>query len=244
MHHSQFCCRVAVATVLSLSGMTCFPALAAEPPLAFRGIALGDTVQVVQRRAASEFAKVNGLPPNFDITLVEASDEIGASRDCPLRSADPARVNCLRAQFFFETVRGQKALGIIRVAQSFYPTIAMNALVDRLRETYGMERRKYEKDDMVPSHYEDSADIGLVWGGRIVPSAPFRPRTEFLYPDYENIGGKYVTAVIYTFGGKATGYQLQIVDADRMAEVGREIREKNEHEKVDQERKSGGSLRF
>jgi hypothetical protein len=237
------------ARIHFLVGIMCFaslavPAYCAEGPLSFRGVQLGESVAEVKRKAAGEFFKV-GEPTLYEPTLLDAGDAEGmAGLECPVHAEQARPRNCLRANFYFERVSGKQGLAVIKVDQSFYPPVPSEALVEKLRAVYGVERRRYEKSDITPNQYGGEEDIAMVWGGKTAPAIPFRPQSSLIYVDSAKIAGKYVTAVIHSASGKASGYRLRIVDADVLEARGREIRVLNASEAKKPEVESIGSVRF
>jgi hypothetical protein len=218
---------------------------AAEPRLTFRGFTLGDSVAAVQSRAEAEFSDVKPARGDDDATVIEASDG-GLGREyCPVSAPLFKRQNCLNARFIFRQANGVHRLAIIAVSQSFSPSIPRGELTKRLRNAYGEPRRKYEGRDIALNVLgEGSDDVALVWGGVNVPVAPFRPATAILYPDYELVGGSYVTAIVYGSAREASGYALQIVDSGRIVEAGKVMMKRLEQERAAQERANVKSVKF
>jgi hypothetical protein len=236
------------AAVSLCLAMTASSVFAADPPLAFRSIKLGDSIASVQSAATNEFAYVK-QPKIDEVISVTAGDGQGTDLDnCPV-SAPPSRGwNCLRARFNLWPGPDGHRLSIITVSQSFTPPILAATILEKLQETYGVPRKKYEKAEIAEIEpdtlSQQTDDIGLLWGGNKTPQPPFRPETFAIANDYSRIGGKYVTAVVYRKGSAVSGYELQIVDSDRVVAAMQASKTRRSKEAAAQQRANVDALKF
>jgi len=205
----------AASLLISLALPTVF---AAEPTLAFRNIKLGDDFAPAQIAIAQEFGHFRDTSMSDDTISIVSGDSEGVKRDgCPVSASRALAANCLNVRFVFWPGPGGKRLSVISVAQSFAPPIPFESVLEKMQEAYGAPRQKYEKATLAPDLSSDSReDAGLIWGGHKIPQPPFRPTMFMFAEDFRLIGGKYITAVVYRKAGLVSGYEMRIVDSDRI----------------------------
>lgn len=208
-----------IPAAASLFASLALPAVfAAEPTLAFRDIKLGDDFAPAQIRIAQEFGHFRDTSVSKDTITIVSGDREGAERDyCPASAFPPHGKNCLNVRYVFWPGPGGMKLSVISVAQSFAPPIPFESVLEKMTEAYGAPRQKYEKANLAPDLSSDSReDAGLIWGGRKIPPPPFRPTMFMFAEDFRLIGGKYITALVYRKAGLVSGYEMRIVDSDRI----------------------------
>lgn len=221
-------------------------AFASDMPFGFRGISLGNSVHLVKKLASNEFPVVSQQSHTEPI-LLSASDAVGAERnECPSDPFDKSPAKCIKADFYFDRTLAAPELIWISVHQSFAVPVASETVIAKLEEAYGTVRHRYEGRNIFANWDSTGGDdIGLVWGGKKLPKGPYRPRpSNLLYLDNEDIGGKFITAVIYSSKGNATGYRLLVVDGDRLSASSELRKEGIRRQREEQQKQSVEALKF
>lgn len=195
------------------------PSFAAKPTLAYRGIALGDSLTEAIGTAQKQFEVVTP-PGSFadDVVSFQAGEPVSLRRgSCPIAAhLDERRANCLRVSVGTRPVDGELKVHAITVQQSFRKLLVSGPeVLASIRAVYGEPVKSfassYEKEDL----QRGITSRTYLWGGSKIPPGPFEPDAAPFY-DSVKVGGQFILLQLVEFGHYAVGYELRITDGERI----------------------------
>lgn len=222
---------------------------AAAPVFTYRGIVLGDTLDAVKVKIASEFSRFEVIHPvyKYDTYSIKAGDDNSILEGfCPYAATSNRQKNCVFALLQFS--REMKLHGVY-FKQGITPPVSLNFLLDKLVKSYGKPRLTFRKK-LPASHPSNTAFIeppseitSLVWGGEKTPT-DFYENSSFPGDAITRIGGKFLSITIHHEGNLVNGYSLRITDSDSIIKTSSEIDAEINNQRIMRKKMNEESLKF
>jgi hypothetical protein len=196
---------------------------ALDSSYSFRGIQLGDNIPQAETKARQQFDHAELENMFTDSVTVKAGDMEGFKlmrTTCPIAAPFHLRPNCLRATFSTGRDGEIDKVQFIRATQSFNSAIPLDLFLARLNDTYGTPRASYKNNQ---NKFEQAVtERTLLWGGSKTPSD--YSQSSIPWDDIALIGGKFISIQINISGTEVIGYELRIVDAEKIQKAKEEAR--------------------